>query len=78
MNIFRHNWFTELSPDNDETNEKTTFNAPGNLKQFSPDSPEKGDAVINKGWQGQAFSLEVQDVLFQKKSKYQDVLIFKR
>lgn len=29
-------------------------------------------------WPGQAFSLQIKEVLFQGKSKYQDVLVFKR
>ena len=33
---------------------------------------------INKEWPGQALSLEVEEVLFEGKSKYQDILVFKR
>lgn len=29
-------------------------------------------------WPGQAMSLQVEEVLYQKKSKFQDVLVFKR
>ena len=29
-------------------------------------------------WAGQSFSLEVDEVLFHEKSKYQDVMVFKR
>ena len=29
-------------------------------------------------WPGQAFSLEVEEILFEGKSKYQDILVFKR
>ena len=29
-------------------------------------------------WPGQAFSLEIEKILYQQKSKYQDVLVFKR
>lgn len=29
-------------------------------------------------WEGQALSLEVEEVLFHKKSNFQDVLVFKR
>ncbi len=32
----------------------------------------------NKQWPGQTFGLEVEEVLFNVKSKYQDVLVFKR
>jgi spermidine synthase len=34
---------------------------------------------VNPGfWPGQAFSLEIDKVLYQQRSKYQDVLVFKR
>lgn len=33
---------------------------------------------ISELWPGQAMSLQVEDVLFQERSKYQDVLVFKR
>lgn len=29
-------------------------------------------------WPGQAFSLQVEEILYQGKSKYQDVVVFKR
>ena len=29
-------------------------------------------------WPGQAFSLEIDEVLYHQRSKYQDVLVFKR
>ena len=29
-------------------------------------------------WPGQAFSLEIEKILHQQKSKYQDILVFKR
>lgn len=32
---------------------------------------------ISELWPGQAMSLQVEDVLFQERSKYQDVLVFK-
>lgn len=32
---------------------------------------------INKQWPGQALSLEVEEVLFEGKSKYQDIIVFK-
>lgn len=40
---------------------------------FSEISPPEGGS-----WPGQAFSLEVQEILFHQKSEYQDVLIFRR
>lgn len=33
---------------------------------------------LSELWPGQAMSLQVEDVLFQERSKYQDVLVFKR
>ena len=33
---------------------------------------------INGQWPGQALSLEVEEVLFEGKSKYQDIIVFKR
>lgn len=33
---------------------------------------------ISRLWPGQAMSLEVEEVLFQERSKFQDVLVFKR
>ena len=34
--------------------------------------------ISQEMWPGQAMSLEVEEVLFHEKSKYQDVLVFKR
>lgn len=33
---------------------------------------------VNKQWPGQAMSLEVEEVLYEGKSKFQDILVFKR
>ena len=33
---------------------------------------------LNSLWPGQCMSLEVEEVLFNEKSKYQDILVFKR
>lgn len=41
----------------------------------------RGDNLDNFGsqvWLGQAFSLKVEEVLVHERSKYQDILIFKR
>ena len=35
-------------------------------------------AEINEQWPGQALSLEVEEILYEGKSKYQDILVFKR
>ena len=32
----------------------------------------------NKQWPGQAFAIEVDEVLYAGKSKYQDILVFRR
>lgn len=36
------------------------------------------EEVENSLWPGQAFCLEVEEILHQEKSKYQDILIFQR
>ena len=33
---------------------------------------------VNELWPGQAMSLEVEEVLLHEKSKFQDVMVFKR
>ena len=33
---------------------------------------------VNDQWPGQALSLEVDEILFEGKSKHQDILVFKR
>jgi hypothetical protein len=43
------------------------------------DDDSKWFREINPGfWPGQAFALEIDKVLYHEKSKYQDVLVFKR
>jgi spermidine synthase len=29
-------------------------------------------------WPGQEFSIEIEEILYQQRSKYQDILVFKR
>lgn len=29
-------------------------------------------------WPGQAFSIEIEEILYKQRSKYQDILVFKR
>lgn len=62
-------WFTEFSPDDLEA----IKNEVSGTKQLKSDNVEMGGA-----WPGQAFSLQIEKVLFHEKSKYQDVLVFKR
>ncbi|CAJ0959638.1 unnamed protein product, partial [Mesorhabditis belari] len=69
MDSLHKGWFTEFSPD-DLEKIKNTGN--GQDKQLRSDGQEMGGA-----WPGQAFSLQVQEVLFHEKSQYQDVLVFK-
>lgn len=42
------------------------------------DKDDDLDSIFNKIWSGQAFSLKVDKVLAHERSKYQDVLIFRR
>ncbi|CAJ0587095.1 unnamed protein product, partial [Mesorhabditis spiculigera] len=62
-------WFTEFSPDDLEK-----MNDTGNAssKELRSDGENMGGA-----WPGQAFSLQIREVLYHEKSKYQDVLVFK-
>uniref|UniRef100_A0A7E4VJ12 Spermidine synthase n=1 Tax=Panagrellus redivivus TaxID=6233 RepID=A0A7E4VJ12_PANRE len=69
MDTLQKGWFTEFSPDDLEVINNA---ASGDSKQLKSDGVEMGGA-----WPGQAFSLQVDEVLFHEKSKYQDVLVFK-
>jgi spermidine synthase len=69
MDLLQKGWFTEFSPDDLETIKNTSS---GDSKQLKSDGKEMGGA-----WPGQAFSLQIEQVLFHEKSKYQDVLVFK-
>ena len=56
------------------------FSTRGKVKfDFRMDKIEDGWFLEkNKQWPGQVFGLEVEEVLYAAKSKYQDILIFKR
>jgi spermidine synthase len=69
MDLLQKGWFTEFSPDDLEKIKNTSS---GDSKQLKSDGKEMGGA-----WPGQAFSLQIEQVLFHEKSKYQDVLVFK-
>jgi|UniRef100_A0AC35GRE2 spermidine synthase len=69
MDLLQKGWFTEFSPDDLE---KIKHTSSGDSKQLKSDGKEMGGA-----WPGQAFSLQIEKVLFHEKSKYQDVLVFK-
>ena len=70
MDLLQKGWFTEFSPDDLE---KIKNGTAGDSKQLKSDGVDMGGA-----WPGQAFSLQIDQVLFHQKSKYQDVLVFKR
>ncbi|PAV64726.1 hypothetical protein WR25_20560 [Diploscapter pachys] len=69
MDKLHKGWFTEFSPDDLQKMEQ---GGSTDDKQLHSDGENMGGA-----WPGQAFSLQVNEVLFQGKSKYQDVLVFK-
>ncbi|KHN75805.1 Spermidine synthase [Toxocara canis] len=70
MDGLHKGWFTEFSPD--DVQESTCPREGGDEdKQLKSDGITMGGA-----WPGQAFSLQVNKVLFHERSKYQDVLVF--
>ncbi|KAH7697612.1 Protein SPDS-1 a, partial [Aphelenchoides avenae] len=72
MDLLHKGWFTEFSPDDLEKLKKGDNDADVSNKQLKSDGADMGGA-----WPGQAFSLQVEKVLFHERSKYQDVLVFK-
>ncbi|KAK0395139.1 hypothetical protein QR680_001135 [Steinernema hermaphroditum] len=69
MDLLQKGWFTEFSPDDLE---RIKQSSDGSAKQLKSDGEDMGGA-----WPGQAFSLQIEEVLFHEKSLYQDVLVFK-
>uniref|UniRef100_A0A1I7YRW7 Spermidine synthase n=1 Tax=Steinernema glaseri TaxID=37863 RepID=A0A1I7YRW7_9BILA len=69
MDLLQKGWFTEFSPDDLE---RIKNSSDGKEKQLKSDGEDMGGA-----WPGQAFSLQMEEVLFHEKSLYQDVLVFK-
>uniref|UniRef100_A0A1I7XBE5 PABS domain-containing protein n=1 Tax=Heterorhabditis bacteriophora TaxID=37862 RepID=A0A1I7XBE5_HETBA len=69
MNVLHKGWFTEFSPDDLE---KVNKSGNGDTKMLKSDGMSMGGA-----WPGQAFSIQVKEILFHEKSKFQDVLVFK-
>lgn len=61
-------WFTEFSHD-----DLARLSEKGGKSMMRVNGEE-----VCGSWTGQAFSLEVEEVLFSAKSKFQDVLVFKR
>jgi spermidine synthase len=70
MDLLHKGWYTEFSPDDAE---RMAGGGDGLSKMMKLDGEEMSGA-----WTGQAFSLQAEQILFQGKSKYQDVLVFKR
>lgn len=70
MNALHDGWFTESSPD------CSVHGSNGDVTVKEADH-ENGQTVVH-GWPGQAFSLEVKEILYHKKSDYQDILVFER
>ncbi|CAK5054225.1 unnamed protein product [Meloidogyne enterolobii] len=69
MDSLHKGWFTEFSPDDADR----IAGSDGGTKMMHLDGQEMSGA-----WTGQAFSLDIDKVLFHQKSKYQDVLVLKR
>jgi spermidine synthase len=68
MDVFQKGWFSEINV--------ADFPCEAGIKentQLKSDGQEMGDP-----WPGQAFSLQVEKQLFHGRSKFQDVLVFKR
>lgn len=68
-------------PNNGSSDWKTSlfFSAYFNRKMSTVNDGDQWFREVNPSfWPGQAFSLEIDKILYQQKSKYQDVLVFKR
>lgn len=77
MDLLHKGWFTEFSPDDLEEIKKIN-NKEKNLNEECSNMMKMNGQDICGPWTGQAFSLAVDEILFSDKSKYQDVLVFKR
>jgi len=69
MDLLHKGWFTEFSPDDAE---RIRNEGDGSGKMM-----KLGDLELGGAWTGQALSLQVEEVLFAGRSKFQDVLVFK-
>ncbi|CAD5211046.1 unnamed protein product [Bursaphelenchus okinawaensis] len=68
MDALKEGWFSELSPDD----------LAAIKGQSSDDKQLKSDGVeMGSPWPGQAFSLKVEEVLFEGRSDFQDVIVFR-
>uniref|UniRef100_A0A914X1F0 PABS domain-containing protein n=1 Tax=Plectus sambesii TaxID=2011161 RepID=A0A914X1F0_9BILA len=70
MDALVKGWFTEFSPDD----LKAIQNESSGDKDKDVKSAEE---AMGGAWPGQAFSIQVEEVLFRGKSDYQDVMVFK-
>lgn len=73
MDVLHKGWYTEFSPDDAERMCCGTSAGNSQKAMHDVDGEEMSGA-----WTGQAFSLHVDHILFQARSNYQDVLVFKR
>lgn len=73
MDVLHNGWFTEFAPDDFDGHKKPVNANDGDLKPGM--MRVKGVQVPRTG---ECFSLAVSEVLFHEKSKFQDVLVFKR
>jgi spermidine synthase len=92
MDLFYKGWFTELDPfesariinDKEQTSENVTVmnNGDGGHvaadgRRVRPESATYEQVQMGEAWPGQATSLRVDQVLFDEKSEYQQVMICK-
>lgn len=68
MDLLHKGWFTEFSPDDAEEMQHG--------EKHSQKKMKLGEVELG-AWSGQAFSLQVDELLFSGKSKFQDVIVFK-
>lgn len=79
MDLLHKGWFTEFSPDDiDEIKNNGKENESKNKTLDNSNMMRVNGQDICGPWTGQAFSLAVDEVLFSAKSKFQDVLVFRR
>ncbi|KAL3093156.1 hypothetical protein niasHT_022606 [Heterodera trifolii] len=69
MNLLHKEWYTEFSPDDAQ---RIAGTGDGCSKMMKLDGAE-----LSGAWTGQAFSLNVDKILFSERSKFQDVFVFK-
>lgn len=77
MDLLHKGWFTEFSPDDLEDFKNNGKEIEEKNLENSTKMKLNGQEICGP-WTGQAFSLAVDTVLFSAKSKFQDVLVFRR